>query len=93
MVSTARAGRSLLNLLRPRDAKAWSEWIEDAEHSPLAAFFRRFHRDRDAVLAALRLPWSNGVVEGQVLRLKLLKRQMCGRAGFDLLRERVLNGT
>ncbi len=50
------------------------------------------HRDKDAVLAALQLPWSNGMVEGQVHRLKLLKRQMYGRAGFDLLRERVLNG-
>jgi transposase len=43
------------------------------------------------VLAALNLPWSNGQVEGQVHRLKLLKRQMYGLAGFDLLRLRVLN--
>jgi transposase len=43
-----------------------------------------------AVRAALRLEWSNGQVEGQVTRLKLIKRQMFGRAKFDLLRQRVL---
>ncbi len=58
-------------------------------------FLRRFvsglTRDRDAVEAALHLPWSNGPVEGQVHRLKLIKRQMYGRASFDLLRLRVLH--
>ena len=44
----------------------------------------------DAVRESLRLPWSQGHVEGQVHRLKLIKRQMYGRAGFDLLRLRVL---
>ena len=48
-------------------------------------------RDQDAVAAALELPWSNGMVEGQIHRLKLIKRQMYGRAGFDLLRLRVLH--
>jgi transposase len=38
----------------------------------------------------MQLPWSNGHVEGQVHRLKLIKRQMYGRAKFDLLRQRVL---
>ncbi|MGW6832112.1 hypothetical protein ACWGCI_01600 [Streptomyces sp. NPDC054949] len=47
-------------------------------------------RDRDAVIAGLTLPWSSGVVEGQVNRIKMLKRQMFGRVGFALLRERVL---
>ena len=46
--------------------------------------------NKNAVLAALSLPWSNGQVEGQVNRLKLIKRQMYGRAKFDLLRLRVL---
>jgi transposase len=48
-------------------------------------------RDQDAVFAALQTPWSNGPVEGHVHRLKLIKRQMYGRANFDLLRIRVLN--
>jgi transposase len=46
--------------------------------------------DRDAVIAGLTLPWSSGVVEGHVNRTKMLKRQMFGRAGFSLLRKRVL---
>jgi transposase len=46
--------------------------------------------DGAAVRAALTEPWSNGQAEGQVNRLKLLKRQSYGRAGFDLLRRRVL---
>lgn len=48
-------------------------------------------RDQDAIAAALQLPWSNGMVEGQIHRLKLIKRQMYGRASFDLLRLRVLH--
>ncbi|MEV8395193.1 MULTISPECIES: hypothetical protein [unclassified Streptomyces] len=44
----------------------------------------------DAVIAGLTLPWSSGVVEGHVNRIKMLKRQMFGRAGFALLRKRVL---
>jgi transposase len=56
----------------------------------LAGFARHLVRDKDAVEAALKLPWSQGQVEGQVHRLKLIKRQMYGRAGFDLLRLRVL---
>jgi transposase len=47
-------------------------------------------RDRDAVLAAILFPWSNGQVEGHVNRLKLVKRTMYGRANFPLLRRRVL---
>ncbi|MGG6270950.1 hypothetical protein ACQ4M3_42090 [Leptolyngbya sp. AN03gr2] len=46
--------------------------------------------DYEAVKAALILPWSNGQVEGQVNRLKLLKRQMYGRASFDLLNRRFI---
>jgi transposase len=51
---------------------------------------RRLKRDYDAVKAGLTLEWSNGQTEGQVHRLKLLKRQMYGRGRFDLLRKRVL---
>jgi transposase len=56
----------------------------------LAGFASHLTRDRDAVEAALTSPWSQGQVEGHVHRLKLIKRQMYGRAGFDLLRLRVL---
>lgn len=68
-------------------------WLEQARHCP-APEVRRFAQgllfDKAAVVAALPLPWSNGQVEGQVNRLKMLKRQTYGRAGFDLLRARVL---
>jgi transposase len=47
-------------------------------------------RDRDAVIAGLTLPWSSGACEGTVNRIKMLMRQMFGRAGFPLLRKRVL---
>ena len=48
-------------------------------------------QDESAVRAAIVEPWSNGPVEEQVNRLKLIKRSMYGRAGFDLLRQRVLH--
>jgi len=48
-------------------------------------------RDVEAVRGAIETPWSTSPVEGQINRLKMLKRAMFGRAGFDLLRQRVLN--
>jgi transposase len=48
-------------------------------------------QDYAAARAALELPWSNGQTEGQVNRLKFIKRQMYGRANFDLLRLKVLH--
>jgi transposase len=57
----------------------------------LAAYARGLEADYAAVKAGLSEPWSNGQTEGQVNKLKLLKRQMYGRANFDLLRLRVLH--
>ncbi|MFE9730990.1 transposase [Streptomyces sp. NPDC005863] len=56
----------------------------------LRHFAQHLERDLDAVTAGLTLPWNSGVVEGHVNRIKMLKRQMFGRAGFELLRKRVL---
>jgi transposase len=56
----------------------------------LRGFADGLKQDEATVQAALSSGWSNGQVEGQINRLKLLKRQMYGRAGFDLLRQRVL---
>ncbi|GGJ29310.1 hypothetical protein GCM10010121_045750 [Streptomyces brasiliensis] len=47
--------------------------------------------DLDAVIAGLTRPWNSGVAEGHVDRIKMLKRQMSGRAGFEFLRKRVLS--
>jgi transposase len=56
----------------------------------LKRFAKGIKEDFDAVRNALSFEWSQGQVEGQVNRLKLIKRQMYGRANFDLLRKRVL---
>ena len=68
-------------------------WLRDARRSGVAAvitFASGLQGDGAAVKAALTTPWSSGQTEGQVNKLKLLKRQTFGRAGFDLLRRRVL---
>ncbi len=68
-------------------------WVADAVASsiaPLASFARGLRDDWEAVVAGLSLKWSNGPVEGSVNRIKMIKRQMFGRANFDLLRRRVL---
>lgn len=78
-------------LLTARDGAGLDPWLVAAEQSDLHAFAVGVRRDHDAVLAAIIFPWSQGQVEGQVQRLKLLKRAMYGRAGFPLLRARVLH--
>ena len=80
-------------LVRQRDQPAFAPWLEHADASAvpeLCAFAAGVRRDQAAVEAALRYEWSNGRTEGQVNRLKCLKRTMYGRAKFDLLRLRVL---
>jgi transposase len=81
-------------LVRERQAEALDVWLVDAERSTvpeLRRFAASLRSDYAEVKAALVLPWSNGQTEGQVHRLKLIKRQMYGRANFDLLRRRVLH--
>ncbi len=73
--------------------QALQAWTINAEHSgigSLARFAAGLKKDFPAVVSAVETCWSNGQVEGQVNRLKTLKRQMYGRAGFALLRPRVL---
>jgi len=68
-------------------------WIGEVTGAGLPefdAFVTKIRQDLAAVLAALRLPWSQGQTEGQITKLKLLKRSMYGRSGFDLLKQRVL---
>jgi transposase len=79
---------------RPSDAeRTLLTWLAEAHACgvlELDRFAKGVHGDLAAVVAGLRLAWSNGQVEGQVTRLKLIKRSMYGRAKFDLLRARVL---
>ncbi|WP_440531395.1 transposase [Sinorhizobium fredii] len=80
-------------ILRSRDPGKLDSWIDDAVNSGLVAierFARVLHRDLDAVYNAIELPWSNGQAEGQINRLKTIKRAMYGRAGPQLLRARIL---
>jgi len=69
------------------------DWIAavDADNQPdLHSFARGLKHDHDAVVNGLTLPWNSGVVEGNVNRIKMLKRQTYGRASFPLLRKRIL---
>jgi transposase len=65
-------------------------WLADAASSLIASFANGLRRDQLAVAAAIEQPWSNGPVEGQITKLKLVKRQMYGRAKLDLLEARLL---
>jgi transposase len=80
-------------LLRSRKPERLSQWIADAKHSGLYAlqrFAKTLQRDEDAVRNAIADPWSSGQVEGQINRLKTLKRAMYGRPSRELLQARML---
>jgi transposase len=82
--------RIFSTMIKKALADQLDDWIRAAEGGGFKGFARSLRQDRDAVHAALTLPWSTGPVEGQINRLKVIKRSMYGRAGFDLLRQRVL---
>jgi transposase len=99
----AELGRRLAALVRScgtgRDQPAveplrtFGAWLEEARSCGVAAvesFAAALQQEAAAVRAALTLPWSSGQTEGHITKLKLIKRQMYGRANFDLLRRRVL---
>lgn len=82
----------LADLIRKRVTAPLSEWLTKATASgipELVSFAAGVRSDEAAVSAALTEPWSNGPVEGQVNRLKAIKRSMFGRAALDLLKARV----
>jgi len=85
--------QAFLAMVRERRGHTLEAWVAEATHSgieELARFARGLQDDLAAVIAGLTLDWSNGVTEGHIHRLKLVKRQGYGRAGFALLRQRVL---
>jgi transposase len=91
--SLRQRAKSFLDLIHGRSETDLSSWQQDVRAGGfphLTALSRGLDRDRAAVEAALSQPWSNGPTEGEVNRLKLIKRQMYGRASFELLRRRVL---
>jgi len=82
-----------IRMVRHRTNANFEDWLARSEATAipeLQAFAAGLRRDKSAVGAALTLPYSNGQVEGQINRLKFIKRSMYGRANFDLLRLRVL---
>lgn len=83
-----------LQMVRQRTGEQLAAWLAEVQASQLEAFdsfVTGVQQDQEAVLAGLTLPWSNGPLEGNVNRLKLIKRSMYGRAHFDLLKLRVLH--
>jgi transposase len=93
IAATYELAQRFAQMVRQRLPETLSPWLE-AAHSTIVTEFRQFGaslaQDKAAVAAALQYPWSNGQAEGQINRLKLIKRKMYGRANFDLLRQRVL---
>jgi transposase len=87
-------GQDFVTMVKQRQSKRLAPWLARAQRSAcveLQGFAFGIKRDYAAVKAGLSLPWNQGQLEGQITRLKLLKRQMYGRARFDLLRLRVLS--
>ena len=81
-------------MLRNRTGEKLDAWLAQVENSKLPelqSFAAGIEKDKDAVRAGLTWHWSSGMVEGRVTKLKLIKRQGYGKAGFPLLRKRVLH--
>jgi transposase len=85
------AAKRLNQVLRRKSRESLDEVLNSAAGTALKEFAINLRRDLSAVQAALDLPWTTSPAEGQINRLKMLKRTMYGRAGFDLLRARVLH--
>lgn len=81
---------SFHSMIRKKIADDLEPWIISASKSLVASFASGILRDRAAVRAAITEPWSNGQTEGQITKLKLVKRQMYGRGKLDLLQARLL---
>jgi hypothetical protein len=77
-------------MVRKRSPADLNPWLERAKASLVASFASGVVKDEAAVRAALTLPWSNGQTEGQITKLKLVKRQMYGLGKLDLLQARVI---
>ncbi len=92
MVTVDRLARQFIQLVKNRQSDDLDQWLADVAVSDIKAlttFANGIRSDLAAVRNALRLNWSNGQTEGQINRLKFIKRQMYGRAKLDLLRKRV----
>jgi transposase len=77
-------------MIREKGASELEPWIAESKQSLIASFANGIASDKAAVHAAITQPWSNGQVEAQITKLKLVKRQMYGRAKLDLLQARLI---
>jgi len=92
--TTYRLTQDFLQMLRKRQGERLSPWLTQVHESDLPeleSFAHGVEQDQAAVQAGLTLPINNGQVEGHVTRVKLIKRMMYGKAGFALLRQRILH--
>ena len=80
-------------MIRSRKANRLDNWLEETKGSLVSSFAGGVEKDFAAVRNAIISPWSNGQTEGQITRLKLVKRQMYGRAKLDLLQARLIGAT
>jgi transposase len=85
-----RAFAEMMTGLQGQHLPEWLTKVEADDQPQLHSFTTGIRRDLQAVTNGLTLPHSSGAVEGNVNRIKMIKRQMYGRAGFALLRKRVL---
>ena len=90
LADAVAVAKRLHRVLRKESDEPLQNVLTAAADTLLAGFAASLGRDQTAVQAALDLPWTTSPVEGQVNRIKTIKRSMYGRAGFDLLRARVL---
>ncbi len=90
LVGHVRAFAAMMTGRHGERLETWISGVEQDTLTSLTSFASNLRRDLDAVRNGLTLPYSSGAVEGAINRLKMLKRQMFGRAGLDLLRKRVL---
>lgn len=93
LADARRLTQDFTKMVRDLKGEKLDRWLEEAEACsarPMRNFAAGLEKDLDAVRAGLTETWGNGPVEGFVNKLKLLKRQGYGRAGFDLLRVRML---
>jgi transposase len=94
IAEVSSVAREFLGLIHSRDVDGFDRWLARARNSKALENWRfagSMTADLSALRAAFGSPWSNGQGEGQINRLKFLKRQMYGRANLDLLRARVLH--
>jgi len=95
VLAQARAlTHGFLHLIRSHSSEGLEDWLKDVRASHVREFLtfaRSIERDKSAILAGLRLPYSTGPVEGHINRLKLIKRQAYGRAGLSYLQHRFLS--